>query len=160
MKRFIAAMFLVLVVVIVILIIVVSQRGYSPRDTALSRYLVYFNPIAHGVSVSTIVRASHPAKFTPEMSGPVVGNSAYYQTDVKYATNDSNGGARALPYPSNDLSCVLLTGSSGQQWIVFVVLHEDMYNADWLVHEARTTWPSDELRGILDTIGCSDVVKP
>jgi hypothetical protein len=55
---------------------------------------------------------------------------------------------------------VLLTGSIGQQSIVFVVLHEDMYNPDWLVHEARTPWPSDELHGILDTIGCSVVVEP
>jgi len=150
-------MFLVLVAAVVVLILVVATRGPSPRDAALSRYLVYFNPIAQGVRVTSFVRATHPTKFTAGMSGPVVGNSVY-RTDVRYLGDKGGDGQRSLPYPSNDVSCVLLTGSSEKQWIVFVVLHEDMYYTDWLVHEARSPWPSDELRTTLDTIGCSEAV--
>lgn len=151
-------MFLVLVAVLAVLIIIVATRGPSPRDTALSRYLVYFNPIVQGVRVTSFVHASHPTKFTAEMSGSVVGDSVY-RTDVRYSGDTGGYGSRPLAYPSIDVSCVLLTGSSGQQWIVFVVLHEDMYFTDWLVHEARTPWPSDELRTTLDTIGCNEAVQ-
>ena len=159
MKRMLPTMFLVLVAALVVLIIIVATRGSSPRDAALSRYLTYFNPIAQGVRVASFVHATHPTKFTAEMSGPVVGSSSFYRTDVRYSGDANGSGLRPLPYPSSDVSCALLTGSTNKQWIVFVVLHEDMYNADWLVHEARTSWPNDELRATLDAIGCSEATQ-
>lgn len=158
MKRMLPTMFLVLVAVVVILIVIASQSGQSRRDAALSRYLVYFNPIARGVQVTAFVHAQHPTNFTKEMSGLIVGNSVY-RTDVSYTGDNSASGQRPPLLPSSDVSCALLTGSSGQQWIVFVVMHEDMYYTDWLVHEARTPWPGDELRAILDTIGCDEVIQ-
>ena len=148
-------MFLVLVAVIVILIIIASQSGNSPRDAAFSRYLAYFSPKVNGVQVTSFVRASRPTNFTADMSARVVGASPYYQTDINTSSQPGGSGSRPVPYPSHEIWCALLTGSGGQKWIVFDVLHEDIYNADWLIHESPAPWPNNVLRATLDTIGCA-----
>jgi hypothetical protein len=50
--------------------------------------------------------------------------------------------------------CVLL-GSQHGDAVVFEALHRDLYNAQWLVHEAIKAWPGSELQAQLDAIGCT-----
>ena len=65
------------------------------------------------------------------MSSKVDGDTIYYQTD-------SSSRGMPLPFPAKEMWCVLLeiddlSGVTSYRG-VFVGLHMDMYNADWVVH--------------------------
>ena len=154
MKRFLPVILLVLVAGAGILFVIASQAQYSPQQAALSAYLRYYSTQAHGITVKAIVKAARPDRFTAGMSGPVIGQSPYYRTDVSYAGGSRMDEAlRPVPYPPLEMSCVLIGAEQGDT-VVFVAMHQDMYNADWLVHQARAAWPGDELNAQLATVGC------
>ena len=116
-------------------------------QAALDRYLNYKNVSqAEGLSVKSVVKAAKPGGLTQDVSYAVYGNSVYYQTDENYeeATGDAEAtdywatdGRRPLPYPPEEVWCALLSQriEASQNGIVFVSLHQDIYNADWVVHE-------------------------
>ena len=148
----------------VVLAVVAVQSLNSPQQAALSEYVRNQYAIQPGLVVSQVVQAGHPDQFTPDMSGPVVGSSNFYQlsTSAPQGTATANQAQppqplRPLPYPPTQLVCVLLGSNKGAS-VVFVALHQDAGNAQWLVHQARYPWPSDQLRAQLDTLGC--VIPP
>jgi hypothetical protein len=122
--------------------------------TRLDEYLAALYP-SGDVQVQVAVRARHARFFDATMSGRVFGDSAYYQTDLGPVRVERDG-LLPLPYPPREVWCVLLNDSSAQAWfavrVVFPALHMDMYNADWLVHEAA---PDQDMLQTLDTIGCA-----
>jgi len=84
-------------------------------------------------------------------------------------TNPLNvDGRKPLPYPPDDLRCVLLqasgshnkpfdsanAGTGSQYAVVFVGLHNDLYNGAWVVHESAYHFPSPELNATLEEVGC------
>ncbi len=64
-------------------------------------------------------------------------------------------GQRPLPYPPVDLWCALLgQESAASRSIVFLALHQDMYNADWVLHEGAKDPPAPEAAAVLSEVGC------
>ncbi|MCL4507376.1 MAG: hypothetical protein M1434_07805 [Chloroflexi bacterium] len=159
MKRVLPVMFLGVLIVVVALIIAAPLLFNSPRRKALSAYLNYYNAVNHGTQVLSLVQAGRPMSFTAAMSGRVVGDGAF-RTDLSFAGQTrSTDGLRPLPYPPADLSCALLSTANGNA-VIFIALHQDAANAEWLVHEAKAPWPGEQVRSDLAAVGCSFVVDP
>jgi hypothetical protein len=155
MKRFIYPMLIVLVMALVVLAFVAFQALRSPQQDALSAHLRYlYQSQGKAVSVVQIVPALHPERFTMENSGAVYGDSMYFQVDQHYTEPYRQiTGQRPLPYPPAQVSCVLLDSGQGRS-VLFVVLHENLYNAQWLAHDAKYPWQSAELQTQMAEIGC------
>ena len=159
MKRFVAVIALPIMALVILGIIFASQSWYTPHQVALSNYLAARG--RPGTTVKAMVQASQPSNFSREMSGAIVGDSVYYQVSQQDAFSlvATPGGIgqpsskRPLPFPPETLWCVLLGSSQGDA-VVFVALHRDMYNAQWLAHEAKNAWQGDELKAQLGAIGC------
>jgi hypothetical protein len=133
----------------IVLMLVASNRPDQPdpRQQELQTYLqcrskTYTQPLQLGESV----QARLPQNFTADMSKASFSNTPYYETDCRF--NPEYGGYKPMPYPPNDLWCVKInsTDPDAPQAIV-VALHQDIYNADWVVHEV-----SDP--AVLQKVGC------
>jgi len=117
-------------------------------QAALDQYLTYKNvSLGEGLSVKSVVKAARPGRLTQDVSYAVYGDSAHYQTDENYQepANEAEAttlwqasGSRPLPFPPEEVWCALLERNTGepQYGVAFVSLHQDIYNADWVVHEA------------------------
>lgn len=119
--------------------------------------------------VKQISPASRPRHFTSAMSGPSYGDSPYYRTTNHYqepaipsltapdatSIHFFSESGRPLPFPPERLWCALLDpGDLVARRLVFVALHQDLYNADWIVHEAQAGASSADLASALDRLGC------
>jgi hypothetical protein len=92
----------------------------------------------------------------------------YYQTTYRYVVlglpatatpwpgelSSAGKGLRPLPFPPIEVWCVQL-GQIGQAspGVVLVVLHQDIYNADWILYEPAAGSVA-ELNAILSRVGC------
>ena len=152
---------IVLVAVVAVLAVIAISSLHSPQQDALSQYVRNQYTIQSGLVVSQVVQASHPERFTADMSGNIFGASSFGQagTTVSASTPGASGpagqspGQPALPYPPKQLACVLLGSRKGAS-VVFVALHQDALHAQWVVHQARYPWPSVELKAQLNAVGC------
>jgi hypothetical protein len=160
LKRLAPILFLAAIPVVAVMLIFASHALYAPDQAALSAYLRYYAQNVPGATVKASVQASQPAQFNASMSGRVFGDSATFQTDLP-VTGRTNGGPtlKPVPYPPEQLSCVLLGSSQGQA-VVFVALHRSGSVAEWLVHEAQAPWPSDALNAQLAAVGCQLTATP
>jgi hypothetical protein len=141
----------------------------------LNDYLQYQNAQS-SVSVLTISQAqriARPWNFTPEMSGGAFGDSFSYHTQRSYeelsATGQpammitdtwqtisaGGGGQLPLPYPPQDGWCILLAQAEQEQpKVIYILLHQDLYTADWIVHETPVDRSAEKLQMDLDSLGC------
>jgi hypothetical protein len=140
-----------------VLAIVAVQSLHSPQQDALSQYVRVQYARQPGLVVSQVVQAGLPGKFTASMSGDVYGSGSYFHVDMPYTygtvVSQTGNSSRPLPYPPEQLACVLLGSNQGPA-VVFIALHGDDYKADWFVHQSRAAWASDELRAQLNALGC------
>jgi len=116
-------------------------------QAALNKYLNYRNvTLGEGLSVKSTVKAEKPGGLTQDVSLTVYGDSVFYQTDEDYQESSGDAqatdywttdGRRPLPYLPEEVWCALLSRSAEapEYGVVFVSLHQDIYNADWVVHE-------------------------
>jgi hypothetical protein len=106
------------------------------------------------MAVQSVARAHKPWRFTEEMTSGAFGDTVHFQT-TNYS--DTLG---ALRFPPDEVWCVLLESKgitveeAPPSSVVFLALHMDMYNAEWIVHEAAGRPSSPELGSILSTIDC------
>jgi hypothetical protein len=106
------------------------------------------------MAVQSVARAHKPWRFTEEMTSGAFGDSVHFQT-TQYS--DTLG---ALRFPPDEVWCILLerkgitVEEAPPSVVVFLALHMDMYNAEWIVHETGGKPSSPELRTILSTINC------
>ncbi|UCC64329.1 MAG: hypothetical protein JSV36_04540, partial [Anaerolineae bacterium] len=150
------------------------QVGRSPAwRQELDRYVQRQDALSSGTTtVRFTVRASKPWNLTPEMSSAVYGDSPHYRTDygygTEYGTVKDRSGPRALPYPPENVWCALLewegqgTGEPGRETrhtVVFVAKHQDLYNADLMVHEAATDLSTQALAEYLSRLGCESLLQ-
>jgi hypothetical protein len=107
------------------------------------------------VSLHAIERAPRPENLRQALAGPSFGDSVHFQTDR--GPSSANAGDRApLPFPPREAWCVLLTepatrGEAPTRTIVLLALHVDLYNADWVVHQAP---PGSHGSEMLSKVGC------
>jgi len=161
----------VFTLVCVALVFALERQSFNNAQTALTKYLVYRNSGATSALLTKqFVHAAVPSAFTREMSGASFGESNVFQTTQDYRVNvvfdlpDSPTappvpasyyrGSRPLPFPPTDVWCVLIKADDAPTEIGFVALHQDLYNADWLVHIPPGDQSVAELNKNLSTIGC------
>jgi hypothetical protein len=68
-----------------------------------------------------------------------------------------------LLFPPDDLWCALVkTSARGEDlsWVVYIAKYQDLYNADWIVHESSKSIADPLLRVDLANIGCDRLVEP
>jgi len=161
-------------------VIVVALPAYTPGPpdkvvAAVYNYLRYQESSSQQAgAVQQIVHAARPWNLTPPMSKATFGSGVYYQTTTSYNVPGSfglratatlwprefssqRGGLRPLPFPPVDVWCVLLRQADKAQRVVFVVEHQDIYNADWILHEPNAE-SRPELSAILSSVGCDLVL--
>ena len=137
-----------------------------PQDcqAKLNEYVAFFNSSsAETVWVQAMVQARIPWKFSPAMSDGTFGASAVFQTDSGAYGSIGQDGLVPLPFPPEELWCVRLKHGHGSSTaskeralyaVVFVGLHMNMYNADWVVHEGSRDLLDPKLKETLTTVGC------
>jgi hypothetical protein len=111
-----------------------SQMPVPARD-ALYQYLAYPNAQADdAVTVRSVSRAGQPYKFSRDLSEASYSSARFYGTDFRFDRQAMVGGGKPLPFPALEAYCVLLLGPGDAVSQVIVALHQDLYNADWIVH--------------------------
>lgn len=175
-RRIIVTLLGLIVVAEVGIIFAQSQQDGLPPEaqSALNRYLASENLVSsQPSSVVQLAYASRPDRFEAAFSTASVGGNFYLRTTRVYrsaatpnplisATWPVTAGSfespregRALSFPPKDLWCVLLHQEGGSGRVVYLALHEDLYNADWIVHETAGS-PGDALLGArLASVGCN-----
>lgn len=151
--------FLLLAVLVVAVTAEIPERAGLPAgvQTRLDQYIASsFAPSQ--ANVLAVRRAQKPWNFSRALSDRVLGDTVYFQTDDSL-TWTGRSGPSPLPFPPQDLWCAILAGQdnvSGERAysIVFVGLHMDMYNGDWLVHETGKDPFTAESEAALSHIGC------
>ncbi len=135
-------------VVAIVIIVLVGNRPESPSsvETLVSKYVYPF--IDRGVVVRQSVQARLPQNFRAEMSKASYGDTPYYMTTRR--SNPAYPGQKPLPYPPNDLWCVQLKSADPTApQVVVIALHQDIYNADWVMHEVT------DPETVLAAVGCT-----
>ncbi len=62
---------------------------------------------------------------------------------------------RPIPYPPTEVWCVLLKlASTDTYFVVFANLHQDMYNAQWIIHEGEKSPFSQTFLERVASLGC------
>jgi hypothetical protein len=150
------------------------QEALPPQARAgLGGYLASENSVASQPAiVREVAHAARPGRFDAAFSAASIGASFYFRTTRGYRSavtpnplilttsplpavpSESAAGGRALPFPPKDLWCVLLNEEGGNGRVVYLALHEDMYNADWIVHESAGTPLDVVLTARLAAVGC------
>jgi hypothetical protein len=88
-----------------------------------------------------------PADFQADMSKASFSNTPYYETDCRF--NPDYAGSKPMPFPPNDLWCVkVISADPKVPQAIVVALHQDIYNADWVVHEVT------DPEAVLSAVGC------
>jgi hypothetical protein len=158
---FLATSLLFLVVLGAVVFAEIPAKTGMPAvaQVRLDQYIAYTYP-TNDVNVETVVRAKRPGRFSREMSGGAFDDSVVYQTDMGPGEN-LHGGPRPLPYPPEDVWCVRLEhdGTYGPRVapaydVVFVALHMDIHNADWLVHKGASSVAGQGKQDILSALEC------
>lgn len=148
------------------------DRGWS----LLSAYLDLVANSGQSVRVVQTVPASRPSNFRRELSAYSLGYGLYYQTSsvvqsrpeatyapdplatlyprdastpaVTYYPAGSGSRGRALHYPPDYATCVLIERDSKYE-VVILAEHHDTWNADWVLH--TSTLSPEKL---IETLGC------
>jgi hypothetical protein len=157
----VGAVFLVPIAVAIGLVAFESRR---PLDwqSQVDKYIAYMDEVSSKpMKMLKAERARRPWDFSAEMSLAVYGDSGHYQTDYGY--QQRNVGAKPLPLPPQEVWCVLLEleqhgavdpTEEGAYRVVFPALHQDLHNADWVLHEGAGDLTSQEFMESLSKIGC------
>ncbi len=126
----------------------------------LDKYIAYqAKNFSSRIDVIGIDHASAPWELVDYRQIVVYGDSVYYKTDINYGQPQS--GALPLPKPPVDVYCILLTihrsGSSvtPSSRLVYAVLYQDIYNADWVIQEVEQAPSSAEVLQMVSRVGCS-----
>jgi hypothetical protein len=156
--------------------LIISNNRANPRpahELAVEEYVAYRRATdIPTLTIEQVVEARMPQKFRPDMSKTSYGYATYYQTSQRYGEQpDVNvwpitvsawpvtmtattvltltRGGKPIPYPPNDLWCAQLSSpNSTAPKIVVAGLHQDIYNAEWIVHEVT------DPETVLPAIGC------
>ncbi|MFN2201084.1 MAG: hypothetical protein ACK2UO_07745 [Caldilineaceae bacterium] len=158
---------------IAVVLIVLPVRS-SPRMAAVSRYLAYQQQYA-GVVLRTErqSKALSPEALLSSVGGATFGTGIYYRTDYSARADgyldqdaafgetllsrpDVPDGLRPLPYPPQEVWCVWLdqisSAPAGTERIVLAARHEDLYNAEWVIHAPTSS--SSRLTRLVNELHC------
>lgn len=122
------------------------------------------------------VRAHRPDRFDAAYSLAAFSNALYFRTSRGYAPELAgvplpgltpgpaeapvDSGLRALPYPPAEVWCLLLAQEGWGSRVAYAALHQDLYNAQWVIHEAAGDAGEAVVRSRLDAIACDLGLAP
>lgn len=153
-KRVLIFIPILVVLVLVVTLLLLNNRQTPAWKAKLNQYLSYLRETGKSsYLVLSTAYASQPANFTPAMSAESYSDSVIFQTTHNTNAQYSSG-LEPMPYPPDEVVCVLLK-DGGQQQLVYIALHNSLYNADWIVHISPDPWGSFALQSNLDRLGCS-----
>jgi hypothetical protein len=163
MRRAGVVIFPLLLATALVVASLVAIRMNRPPDwqLELDEYVGYKDSLSSSSGTTTVQlvdRASRPWNFGRDMSQAVFGDSPYFQTDYNYG---GRRGPRPLPFPPEDVRCVLLEQDHNEgtmYTIVFVAEHQDLYNADVVIHEGANDLSNQSFVDSISAIGCDLVL--
>ncbi len=124
-----------------------------PWHSELERYLDRQQAGGEALTLVSATRADHPEQMHSHSGLQLADQSVYYRIDAVAADEVvGSDGRRPLPYPPTAIQCIQLQDERGGRHVVLIARHADLYNADWLLYEAR-----GDLSHIVQTlakIGC------
>jgi hypothetical protein len=132
-----------------------TYKSYEPglprsAQGTLMDYIQIKNTVFHApIIVQQIRHATRPDNFISQMSVASYGDGIYFNTTYQFGSYASN---HPLPYPPQDLWCAVATGKQGQEKVILIALHEDLYIAGWTIHEIESDSASTST--ILKDVGC------
>ena len=141
----------------------------EPKQVAISRYLAQRMQVTgQPQRVASEVRAACPQTLDASMSAATFGSGVYYRTTFSCAGAptpapasvqtvqlelDAGDRLRPLPYPPREVWCIWLEPPEGtRRPVVLVARHQDLYNAEWVVHEPLSE--TDGASALLLALGC------
>lgn len=169
MRRASVAIFpLLLATTLVAASLVAMQMNRPPAwQLELDKYVEYKDSLSSGTTtVQFVDRASRPWNLSRDMTHAVFGDGPYYRTDYSYSAEGRNG-PRPLLFPPEDVWCVLLGRDRNSTddlieettyTIVFVAEHQDLYNADMVIHEGASDLSTQAFVEALSRMGCDSVL--
>lgn len=82
-------------------------------------------------------------------------NTPSYNDPSTTTTSSSFRIGRPIPYPPTEVRCVLLKlASTDTYFVVFANLHQDIYNAQWIIHEGEKAPFSQTFLERVASFGC------
>jgi hypothetical protein len=153
-KRSLIVIPLLAVIVLVVSILLLDSLRTPAWRVKINHYLNFLRETNHpSYHVESTASAAQPGNFTEAMSVETYSDTPLFQTSSGSSTSYS-AELEPLPYPPEQVMCVLLHDGSQLQ-LVYVALHNNLYNADWIVHISPDPWGSQTLQFNLTSIGCS-----
>jgi hypothetical protein len=157
--------------VLAVLVVLLNTRSEQPdlRQQAVLSYVFFkHTTMTQPLAIGQYAQASMPQNFRAALSQDSFGNATYYQTAHRYdqtaqpnltfpltatmpptLTRSSYLSGMPIPYPPTDLWCVqLFSPDPAAPKVVLAALHQDIYNAEWIVHEVS------DPAAVLPAIGC------
>jgi hypothetical protein len=119
-----------------------------------------------------MAHAARPGPFDANFSAASVGASFVFRISRGYRSGatpnplilstsplpagvgEGASGSRAVPFPPSDVWCVLLEAEGGNGRVIYLARHEDMYNAEWIIHESAGSPGDAALAARLAAVGC------
>lgn len=166
-----AGALLALILIAVVVGMVLPDRPGVPAgpQAALDAFVLYINN-DNGIQgdelrAIEVLRGDRPGRLTTDTPSLSFGESVYYGTDVRYDQNVLNTalptaigggfGARPLPYPPEQVWCAVVEPRAETgRGVVLVALHQDIHNADWIVHQAIAGPFSQQALDLAAEVGC------
>ncbi len=147
--------FALLLTVTAVGLVLLATRGMPDDARAeLGRYLAYRYPTVGLPTIRQANLATRTAVLTREESGASYSNTVHYRTTAFLSQNTHWRTDRTLPFPPIEVWCVRLDSADPGAGVVLVALHQDLYNAGWVVHELPVDWSAAERSALLKDLGC------
>ncbi|MGD2157633.1 MAG: hypothetical protein PVG14_07685 [Anaerolineales bacterium] len=152
---------------LILVLIIMELRSPPTWQTTLNNYLTYLNSYAkEPATLESVTKASKPWNFSSQMRSITYSDSLIFQTinfsqkpDEQFITfailtvEPPKDQRKPLPFPPKEIWCVRLNLGNASR-VVFLALHEDLYNADMVVHEVPKEIGQQSLLKTLTKIGC------
>jgi hypothetical protein len=172
MRRKILAVFPLLSAVAIFLGLWIANRITIPSwRLELNKYIsAKTSPPTALLSVERTVQANRPWQFRADMSGASYGGCYYFSASYCYRSDQLPpsrpihiGSTQPMPFLPDNIWCALVQSNSGEnenRWVVYITRYQDLYNADWIIHESSRSLLDPRLADDLATIGCSALLNP
>jgi hypothetical protein len=152
-KRNLIIIPLLAVIILVATILVLDSLRTPAWRVKINHYITFLRETNHlTYHIASTASATQPDNFTETMSAETYSDTQLFQTSVSNNTTIT-AELEPLPYPPEQVICVLLN-DGGQLNLVYVALHNNLYNADWIVHISPDPWDSQVTQSNLSSIGC------
>jgi hypothetical protein len=150
---------------------------------ALDAYLQYARAAAppgerQTLRADLIVRASRPWALGPELGLPAFGDSWYFHADDRYSEptppatpfwqkyfaysseSDPLDDRLALPFPPEEVWCVLLKGQPRDRVVLVARHHREPYYTEWITHQGPGEPFDQPVLETLSALGCDLAIAP